>query len=708
MTTTNHERPHDSDELRLRLPHAHVVLRGSIPSGVADALGDLTRTDLFVDPSAPAVTFEVTSTDDAWLVQPRPGDPVTMPSVSTALADADLLDALVGRLNRLSFDLDPLRLHLHCAALDLHGTGILLAGASGSGKSTISVELISQGAAYLTDECVSVLPGSSTVFAYPKPITLKAGSLEYFATRNGHPTAGMPTAGVPTAHNGRANLRAGSFGTVVPQARIGVIVAVRHAHDEPAGFTPLSAAEACVRLLSDSLDGVRLGPSALDVLAQVAAGATAWELVYDDAAEAAELIADIRPPFRRQLTVLHRVLVDQNSDEHQQFGGGAVVSGDPNRSADHSVRVARFDGSAVLHDGYSRSLVVLDAKQIAVIEGAGGTASLAAIGETLGATITPVRVPDPFDPMGFGLPGRPVSGIGDAPPITQGDVDRSVRGQCTGVLVEQWGRGRPADATTAAAARRSHEDGQSTCLLLERELPGLVDLLEAVDAPPVVLKGPVSAHDGPLPAHLRDFGDLDLLVAADRIDAAAAALMTAGFERCFEQVSADFDSRFAKSITLQRPFAGDWGACDGAEPPTFELDLHRTLIPGPFGERVPLDELHTRAVAVRIHNRWYRTLHPEHRFLHACLHVVLGSPEPRLHSVRDLVTLAPRTPSSAKQAAALAQRWGMAIVLQRGLAIAESTFPGSLPPELLDEANGVRPSPVERFFLASHHRPGRS
>ena len=177
--------------------------------------------------------------------------------------------------------------------------------------------------------------------------------------------------------------------------------------------------------------------SALDVLAQLAAGATAWELVYDDAAEAAELIADIRPPFRRQLTVLHRVLVDQNSDEHQQFGGGAVVSGDPNRSADHSVRVARFDGSAVLHDGYSRSLVVLDAKQIAVIEGAGGTASLAAIGETLGATITPVRVPDPFDPMGFGLPGRPVSGIGDAPPITQGDVDRSVRGQCTGVLVEQ-------------------------------------------------------------------------------------------------------------------------------------------------------------------------------------------------------------------------------------------------------------------------------
>ena len=196
MTTTNHERPHDSDELRLRLPHAHVVLRGSIPSGVADALGDLTRTDLFVDPSAPAVTFEVSHlpagletswqrvidsrrllADDAWLVQPQPGDPVTMPSVSTALADADLLDALVGRLNRLSFDLDPLRLHLHCAALDLHGTGILLAGASGSGKSTISVELISQGAAYLTDECVSVLPGSSTVFAYPKPITLKAGSL---------------------------------------------------------------------------------------------------------------------------------------------------------------------------------------------------------------------------------------------------------------------------------------------------------------------------------------------------------------------------------------------------------------------------------------------------------------------------------------------------------------------------------------------------
>jgi hypothetical protein len=684
--------------IRLRLPHARVEIRGEVPAVVADELSDLADQRLHLDPDAPTVSLHASRGEDrSWHVEPSAPDDLGIGPVAAGADDIDLLDALVGRLNRVAFHVDPARLHLHAAAVELDGAGILLAGASGSGKSTVTVELLRRGAAYLTDECVTVLPDSSTVFAYPKPITLKAGSLEWVALGGDHPVAGLEAAG-----NGRAHLRAGSVGDIAPRSSLGVIVLVRHTDEEPPTLNSISPAEACVRLLGDSLDGVRLGPSSLEVLARVVAGTSAWELVYRDAAEAAELIEQLRPPLRRRLVVTHRLTAGTGA-----AGVTGHVAANPYRSGDLSVRVARFDDSAALHDGGTRSLVVLDRDQIRELEaGTSGGPGLATLAEVLVAAPRPSPPSHAGDALAFGLPGRPIEALDDAPPLSAHDLELAAGGRCTGVLADQVARGRQcADPTLAQQIRDRHQAGQSTCALLERELPRLVDLLDASGVQPVVLKGPVSAHDGPLPPHFRDFGDLDLLIPAGQMSAAVATLSGAGFERCFPQVSAEFDRRFVKSVTLRSSFAGDWGERDT---PTFELDLHRTLTPGPYGELVPLDELHDRAVPVRVHERWYRALHPTHRFLHHCLHVVLGSAEPRLHSLRDLVLSAPRSPVGVDEALVTARAWGVVAVVQRAVELADARFPGSLVPELVDGVRAARPRRIEHHYLASYHRPGRS
>ena len=51
---------------------------------------------------------------------------------------------------------------------------------------------------------------------------------------------------------------------------------------------------------------------------------------------------------------------------------------------------------------------------------------------------------------------------------------------------------------------------------------------------------------------------------------------------------------------------------------------------------------------------------------------------------------------------------GFSRIMQQALAVATATFPGSITPELAAAADGAPPRRVERFYLASYHRPGRT
>jgi hypothetical protein len=401
--------------------------------------------------------------------------------------------------------------------------------------------------------------------------------------------------------------------------------------------------------ISSLLESAVQGP-APDVGGVVAAlnGASFWELHSSSPDEAAFAIAEIRPPLRRVLA-----LVDGFGDQH-------------------SIQV----GETRVEVGMVGGRLAVSVAQPAASPQLGGS-----------------------DPLHFALPARQPGSVEPSRAITLADVERGVDGRSTGVVAEQAARDAELDATLRDAARRHHVAGQATCVALEQELPAVVDLLESAGVSPVLLKGPVSAHDGPLPPSLRDYGDLDLLVRGAEMSTAVAALREVGFVRLQPALSDEFDREFAKSVTVSSPARASRPG--GLQ--QFEVDLHRTLCPGPFGQQLPLEELFSRAVPVRINGRWYRSLCPEHRFLHACLHVTIGSPRPRVHSLRDLVLMAPRSARGVQRVLAESERWGIGAVLARAVAAAEVFSPGSLHPELV-AALKRRPLTVrERAFLAAAH-----
>jgi hypothetical protein len=169
-----------------------------------------------------------------------------------------------------------------------------------------------------------------------------------------------------------------------------------------------------------------------------------------------------------------------------------------------------------------------------------------------------------------------------------------------------------------------HRAAQRWCLLLEHRLLEVRRwFAEDGGITHLVLKGPAIAHlDEDDPAD-RSFADIDLLVAADDLDRGVAALVARGGERPWVERRPGYDRRFAKSVTVTFP--------DG-----IEVDVHRSLSDGAHGFRVPLDRLFADATTFPLGGEEVACLSLLHRFLHAAWHAVLGSPSPRLSSLRDL------------------------------------------------------------------------
>ncbi len=91
-------------------------------------------------------------------------------------ACADLGDLVFALEKDLTIELQLRRrdlLFLHAAALEWHGHSVLLAGASGSGKSTTAWALLHHGFRFLSDELAPLELDTMTVHAFPHALCLK-------------------------------------------------------------------------------------------------------------------------------------------------------------------------------------------------------------------------------------------------------------------------------------------------------------------------------------------------------------------------------------------------------------------------------------------------------------------------------------------------------------------------------------------------------
>ena len=250
-----------------------------------------------------------------------------------------------------------------------------------------------------------------------------------------------------------------------------------------------------------------------------------------------------------------------------------------------------------------------------------------------------------------------------------------------GFLVEAVSDGAwPATEAQAAKITELHAASAVSSLLLERELLAVLGLFDAAGIGYRVLKGSAYAHlIYPDPA-LRPFGDIDLLVLSEQIDAALGLLAAAGGTRRYAEPRPGFDRRFSK------------GACI-VMPSGHEIDVHRTFVAGPFGLTIELPRLFATSTTFLLAGRAVTALAREERFLNACYHTVLGHRPPRLIGLRDVAQMVCDDQLDVDRVLRMARSWDAEVVVAHAVSLTWTN---------------LRLAEVPRLALwAQRYRPGR-
>lgn len=242
---------------------------------------------------------------------------------------------------------------------------------------------------------------------------------------------------------------------------------------------------------------------------------------------------------------------------------------------------------------------------------------------------------------------------------------------------------------------RGHEAAMRDCVVLERATLEVAEVLGQRNVSFRILKGPAVAHlDYPNPAW-RAFGDVDVLVPSADYDHAVAGIMALGAYRRSSEIRPGFDRRFGKGTCLTLR--------DGTQ-----IDLHRTLATGPFGFTIDTGSIFAeRPESVVLAGVAVPVLSRVHRFIHACVHAVLGDAVPRVVTQRDIAQILLTTDVDLDAVRAVADRWRLGAVVARAVAGAWTSLQLAPTPES-EAARRYAESRFETRALAAYTGPGRS
>lgn len=175
-----------------------------------------------------------------------------------------VLNDLVTAVNRKRLDAGANRLHLHAGLVAKDGVAVLIAGASGRGKTTLVATLALRGWIYLTDEATSIKHGDPIVRAFPKPITVKEPGTELFPELADHRvTIGNSGTGLWNVPLGRLGVSTGTA------AEPTLVVLLSRGNTAVPSWEPMRPADAVVELVEQTLDLERFGDDALLALAEL-------------------------------------------------------------------------------------------------------------------------------------------------------------------------------------------------------------------------------------------------------------------------------------------------------------------------------------------------------------------------------------------------------------------------------------------------------
>jgi hypothetical protein len=261
-----------------------------------------------------------------------------------------------------------------------------------------------------------------------------------------------------------------------------------------------------------------------------------------------------------------------------------------------------------------------------------------------------------------------------------------------GVAAMKAGWLRPSDTQRFLLLDR-HRRAMTWALTLERRLLQLAEAFRSDGIDFVVLKGAALAHTHYPDPSWRAFGDLDLLVHTKDWQRSCQLLRESGFRRLVPEPRPRFDERFGKAATH-------------ADVVGLQVDLHRTLVIGPFGFWIDSEQLFQRRASFQLAGQPLPRLDDTALFLHACVHGVLGAKPPLLLPLRDIAQIATMASVNYEELAEWVHRWRMRSVMQLALQTASETLQVRLP-ESIEAFHRQKLPRVERRALRAYTSDGR-
>jgi hypothetical protein len=699
----------------VQLPTGQVELRGEFPQEVLGVLSDLLKDESDLNaahedsPSfdteeqgvLPRLSLWFAAESDqgaesagAWRLEKDDAGVVEFGQETSAL-----FPALWKQLLIISAELNPSVLHLCVPCLELNGHGLVIAGGTSAIRDQLIEELIRSGAAYLTADDLVLHEGTRTVFGSPSPrvATNALGSQQFEAASASTQIVGQCAVGLILVLDEEEADAASSLSDLEPRGKL----------------APLSMAQTTNVLLgSRSLSESQQGPSngiALEMTALLVAGSSCVTAsapsTQNDVDQLVQELQAVLPPDRRRLAVLHRLNLDQDSGQRV---AGQRVAGEL-QPASHMMR---FDQDALLFAAESQR--VEDSESTSFVPRAEVLTPDQADQLIAQSERNALRHrPEPWPaPSAFGLTDCP---SGKAAQALWKGLSLSEAGQGvdmpSGVAVELLSRDLlQAPQATQDKVLHAHVLAQRHAHEVAGALSWVLRVATEVEVQPVVFGSLLQVWDGRLPEHFTDIGQLDLLIRNSEIERLLARLGTQGFQsetRKLSKKAVDTDIEY----NLRHPAI-----------PEVAVALHATLAAGPFGLLVDPDEFHDRAVPVQVREHWVKGLHPEHRFVAACVAASAwqttesisesvsvgtdddapmqsvnksGSAAPSIAQLREVVMTAPSSEELLMSAVECSSRLGAASKVFSAVRQADEVLPG-LPVWLVQRARQDAGLPTER------------
>jgi hypothetical protein len=261
-------------ELRLDVLNRRAAL--STPDAeIADVLQDVFGAFLANFSDRPDLTLTATRQEDGFRVSGDSGATIECPTLSDVVyvLDKELVVAAQHRRPDLLF--------VHAAVLRHGPEAIVLAGDSGSGKSTTAWGLSRLGLQVLSDELAPIDPDGSMVEPYPRALGLKRAP----------PGPRLPPQARTLERSIHVPIAALGHRDVPARTRLARIFFVRHEQDARVPqLIPISSAETAARLYVHCLNALAHPAAGLDAVASIASGTLGYSLVTADLDESCRRI----------------------------------------------------------------------------------------------------------------------------------------------------------------------------------------------------------------------------------------------------------------------------------------------------------------------------------------------------------------------------------------------------------------------------------